>query len=166
MNDETIAIVFILFVIGAFILYRKWFNRRKKIYVASDEMNGGYRLRIVEFNPRTDDAQVLLSISHPSKTLDIDHTAIEFISPKREFQTIKLEELMEEEIKINYDESHQSARLKFYKSDMLRGIRNREIKLYRFRFVWQMESGSKFKTHEMAISARYIFFKPDSGFFN
>lgn len=166
MNDETIAIIFILFVIGAFILYRKWFNRRKKIYLASDEMNGGYRLRIVEHNPRTDDAQVLLSITHSAKPIQLNDVSIEFIRPDRDFHSIRLEELIEEKISINYTENRRSARLKFYKSDMLRGIRNREIKLYRFRFVWHLSPGVKYKTHEMVISARYIFFKPDSGFFN
>ncbi len=166
MQEETIAIIFILFVIGAFILYRRWFKSREKIYTASDEVIGGYRLRIIEHNPRTNDAQVVIHIQHPMKELDIEEVFIEFISRGREFQLFSIADFFEEEIPVKYAEDQRSASIKFYKSEFLRHIRNRDIKLYRFRFVWIKHNGNKLKTHEMAISARYIFFKPDSGIFN
>lgn len=166
MNDETIAIVFILFMIGAFILYRKWHKRQKKTYMASDEVIGGFQLRVIEHNPRTNDAQVVLHLSHPTNVLQIESVAVEFIDKKRNFETFELSGFLEEDMFPKLADDKQSALVKFYKSDFLRGIRNNEIKLFRFRFVWQLMDGKKLKTHELAISARYIFFKPDSGFFN
>jgi hypothetical protein len=165
-NDETIAIVFILFIIGAFILYRKWYSSRKKVYIPSDEIIGGYRLRIVEHNPRTNDAQVVLHCSHPFKPIDLERIEVEFIDPKRNFLQYELTSFIDEDISLRRSDGDLAVSAKFYKSDFLRGVRNNEIKLYRFRFNWVLTSGSKLKTHEMAISARYIFFKPDSGFFN
>lgn len=166
MNDETIAIVFILFMIGAFILYRKWYKRQKKTYMASDEVIGGYQLRVIEHNPRTNDAQVVLHLSHPANMFQVESVAVEFIDSKRNFEAFELRALIEEDMIPKLADDKQSALVKFYKSDFLRGIRNNEIKLFRFRFVWQLMDGKKLKTHELAISARYIFFKPDSGFFN
>ncbi len=165
-NDETIAIVFILFVIGAFILYRRWYNAQKKVYVPTDEVIGGYNLRIVEHNPRTNDAQVVLHCAHPSKAIDFDRIEVEFIDPKRNFQAFELTSFIDEDISLKRSEDGLAVLAKFYKSDFLRAVRNNEIKLYRFRFNWVLKGGTKFKTHELAISARYIFFKPDSGHFN
>jgi hypothetical protein len=165
-TDETIALVFIIIVAGIFILYRRWYNRQRKIYVASDEVIGGYRLRIVEHNPRTNDAQVLLNIYHPVKKPDIDEVTVEFIDQQRNFEEIKLNELLQEDLPLKTAEDERAVGIRFFKSDFLKAIRNREIKLYRFRFVWVMSSGKKLKTHEMAISVRFIFFKPDSGRFN
>jgi hypothetical protein len=165
-TDETIALIIVAFIAAVFILYRRWYNRQRKIYVASDEVIGGYRLRIVEHNPRTNDAEVLVNIFHPSKKPHIEALAIEFIDQKRNFEVISLNDLLAEVVPLKFTEDERAAGVRFYKSDFLKAIRNHEIKLYRFRFVWLMNNGTKLKTREMAISVKYIFFKPDTGFFN
>jgi len=90
---------------------------------------------------------------------------IELIDSRREIKYIELEPLIQTQTDNRYTRSNQQANVIEYTA--LRDfIAKADFPFQSIRFVAEMKSGKKYKSHELAFNDRWHLFKIDSGKYN
>jgi len=166
MDQETILILIMSILVGGALLFRKWYLSQPRSYKVSEQWHNTYRITITEHNPRHETAVIEIGLSPSETSLSADRFLVEFISKKRELNRKTLPELGIEDVDISYNAHNKILKCKFEKRDLMRGIRQHEIKLNRFRFVVLLTNTSIFKSPEFAFSSKSMLFRPDTGKYN
>jgi hypothetical protein len=156
MSQENIVIL----VLGALALIgylvRNWYIRQPKSYTVSEQFAGNFRLSITDHNPKQDDASLKMKFKVSNSIKANAIPAVEFISKKSEFERFTFDELNLEGSYITKNEETGSWDFIFEKRDFLKIIREREIKLNRFRFVVIAEGIPLIKSHVFVFSSKFM----------
>lgn len=162
--------ILILFAIAALAipayLFRKWYLSLSKSYKVSEQYLAGKKLSITEHNPRKDTATLELKITSNQVFDQPDEVFVEFVNAKNERSRHSLHDLEIMDIETHFSPDKKSYSYIFEKRDLMRGIRNANISLYRFRFAIALDANTFMKSHIFGFSSRYMLFRPDIGKFN
>lgn len=166
MNNEIIALIATAILIGSGLLFRRWYLSLPRTYKVSEQWWGTYGLSVIEHNPRFETATIEIICESKTPMAAVDDTGAEFISKKRDFTRISLSDMGIDEVAINATADNCSVSFMFEKRDFMRGIRNKEIKFFRFRFFVKLQTGTVLKSPDFAFSSKHMLFRPDSGKYN
>ncbi|MBK9290173.1 MAG: hypothetical protein IPM52_00835 [Bacteroidetes bacterium] len=165
MTQEQFSIIFLSILIGGAIWFRRWYHAQPRHYKVSEQVSGGKLLTVTELNPRWETAAIELRL-RSREPLDAIEAFVEFIPTKGEAFKLSLQELGIDDIRLDRNETGNQFILTFEKRDLMRGIRQREIQPYRFRFVVGTEGSAPIKSHIFGFSSKYMLFRPDTGRYN
>ncbi|PKP51193.1 MAG: hypothetical protein CVT92_13390 [Bacteroidetes bacterium HGW-Bacteroidetes-1] len=166
MDKNSIVFLVLAALAGAALLFRRWYLRFPRSYIVSEQISGDKSLTVTEHNPRFETATIELSVKNLTAFSFMPETAVEFIDTKGEFTRFSLEALEITDVSNTISEDLKHFKCTFEKRDLMRGIRNREIKLNSFRFVALSGQKALIKSHVIAFSTKYMLFRPDSGKYN
>lgn len=166
MDKNSIVFLVLAALVGAVLLFRRWYLRFPRSYKVSEQLSGDKSLTVTEHNPRFETATIELSVKSMTALSAMPETAVEFIDIKGEFKRFSLEELEITDVSNTISEDRKRYSCTFEKRDLMRGIRNKEIKLNSFRFVALIGQKALIKSHIFAFSTKYMLFRPDSGKYN
>lgn len=152
-------------LIGGAIWFRQWYHSQPRTYKVSEQVSGGRLLTVTELNPRWETAAIELKLISRDP-IDGIKAWVEFVSPRSETLKLSLEELGIDEVVVSYTEDQKQCSISFEKRDLMRGIRQHEIKPHRFRFVISDNEGFICKSHIFGFSSKYMLFRPDTGRYN
>lgn len=164
-QDILILLAIAMLAIPAY-LFRKWYLSLSKSYKVSEQYLAGKKLTITEHNPRKDTATLELKITSNQVFDQPDGVFVEFINARNERLRYTLHDLEIIDIETHISPDKKSCIYIFEKRDLMRGIRNANISLYRFRFAIALDKSTFIKSHIFGFSSRYMLFRPDIGKFN
>ena len=156
MNQDTILVI--TFGLILFIAYqiRRWYLLKQKSYQVSTQIAGRMVLTISDHNPKQDNASLSLHFKRPQETEYKPEAAIEFLLKKGDFDRQSFESLGIEPTFQVVADSPDSWVLEFEKRDLLKAVREKEIKLNRFRFVVMQNSSPAIKSHVFMFSEKFM----------
>lgn len=152
-------------LIIAGVLFRKWYLAKPRVYKVSETTAAKTTLTVIEHNPRFETASIELSL-HGKGVSEKQTIGVEFLNKNGEFDRKNLAELEIDDIVSSFDAEKMLSSIAFEKRDLMRGIRQLNIQLYRFRFVVVDENKAIVKSPVFAFSSKYMLFRPDSGRYN
>ncbi|MDP3462065.1 MAG: hypothetical protein Q8S18_04675 [Bacteroidales bacterium] len=166
MDKESLAIIVMVILVAGAVLVRRWYLNLPKTYKVSESQTGEFILTVTEHNPRFETATIELLLHYKNERSNEIEVLVEFLNSKREFERFSLAELSIEDIDISHSSQNKQFSCSFEKRDLMRGIRLKEIELYRFRFVMQVNKTTIIKSPEFAFSSKSMLFRPDTGRYN
>lgn len=164
-QDILILLAIAVLAVSAY-LFRKWYLSLSKSYKVSEQYLAGKKLTITEHNPRKDTATLELKITSNKAFDEPSGVFIEFIDSKNERLKYALHELEINDVENHFSSDKKTCTYIFEKRDLMRGIRNANISLFRFRFTIALDANTLIKSHIFGFSSRYMLFRPDIGKFN
>lgn len=165
MTQEQFSILFFALLIGGALWFRHWYRSKPRTYKVSEQVSGGRLLAVTEINPRWETAAIELKMTSRDAIGNLQ-AFVEFIPARGEVLRLSLEELEIDDVIVQIGENSRQCSITFEKRDLMRGIRLREIKPYRFRFVITDQDGFVIKSHVFGFSSKYMLFRPDTGRYN
>jgi hypothetical protein len=166
MDTDLIAALVLSLLAGGGIIFRRWYLRQPRSYKVSEMLSGNKKMTVFEHNPRFETATIELLLTDKQQISERIQVAVEFIDKKNEFVRLSLDELGIDEITIKKSYNKTVFSCTFEKRDLMRGVRAKEISLFRFRFVFMVDSMPVIKSGIFAFSSKYMLFKPDTGRYN
>jgi hypothetical protein len=166
MDQQNLIILAFGFLIGLGFLFRRWYVRLPKSYQVSGQFSGGYYLSITDLNPRTDEASLKLFLSSQNGFTVTPHVAVELIKKSGEFERLSFQELGIEENFVPVQGKEKALEFIFEKRDFLHPIRDRGLKLGRFRFAVIAGEKVLIKTYVFQISQKFMLIIVERGKYN
>lgn len=165
MDQQSLMLLTGILLVAAGVLFRRWYLSKPRLYEVAETSAGKLLLKVTERNPRFETASIELKISGKDVT-DALLAGIEFIDKKGGFERKSLAELEIDDIQMVYEAENKYLTIEFEKRDLMRGIRQLNIQLHRFRFVINLHDKPLIKSPVFAFSSKYMLFRPDSGRYN
>jgi hypothetical protein len=165
MTEEQISILFLAFVAGGALWFRHWYRSQPRTYKVSEQISGGRMLTVFELNPRWETASIELKISSREPMGKIE-AYVEFIPARGQAKRLSIGELGIDDVTEWYSDDSKQCSIRFEKRDLMRGIRQHEIKPDRFRFAAGDGETFLIKSHLFGFSSKYMLFRPDTGRYN
>lgn len=163
MSQDTILIIVAGILLGAGILFRRWYLSLAKTYKVSEQYSAGRKLTVTEIDARHENAQIELNIQATQAIAESPQVFVEFISKKKEIQKFGTTELEINSISGEFLNDNKECTIRFLKKELYLAIRRHEIDLFRFRFVVDFGNNQLIKSHIFAISSRNMLYRPEIG---
>ena len=166
MDQQNLLFLAFGVLIGLGFLFRRWYLRQPKSYQVSGQFSGEYFLSVTDLNPRTDEASLKLHLTaqHPFESLP--YMAIELIKKTGEFDRITFQELGIQDSLAPLFGKEKELEITFEKRDLLHPIRDRELKLGRFRLTVLDNNKVLIKTPVFMLSQKFMLIPVERGKFN
>ena len=166
MDQQNLLFLAFGVLIGLGFLFRRWYLRQPKSYQVSGQFSGEYFLSVTDLNPRTDEASLKLHLTaqHPFESLP--YMAIELIKKTGEFDRITFQELGIQDSLAPLFGKEKELEITFEKRDLLHPIRDRELKLGRFRLTVMDNDKVLIKTPVFMLSQKFMLIPVERGKFN
>ncbi len=166
MDQQNLLFLAFGVLIGLGFLFRRWYVRQPKSYQVSEQFSGGYFLSVTDLNPRSNEASLKLRLTtqHPFESPPC--LAVELIKKTGEFDRITFQELGIEDHFVPIFGKDKELEITFEKRDMLHPIRDRELKLNRFRLTVMENSKVLIKTPVFMLSQKFMLIPVERGKFN
>lgn len=156
MDQQNIIILAFGFLIGLGFLFRRWYVRLPKSYKVSEQISGAYSLSITDLNPRTDEASLKLFLTAHHGFEAAPHVAVELIKKDSEFERFTFQELGVEESFVPVQGKENALEFTFEKRDFLHPIRDRGLKVGRFRFTIIAGEKVLIKSYVFQLSQKFM----------
>jgi len=164
MEDIITYIIVFGLIIGGVSIWQ-FRNAKARPYLLSMQNFPGFRLglSIEKFDGKT--KEFIIKTTFDSQ-LEPKLLWLEMINNKRETNTILLDNnlTVRENIEPQGEKILKTYKLSF--SDLTKLLNNSQFNFSTFRIVVGIDSGQKFKSHELALNKRWTIYRPDSGKYN
>ncbi len=164
MEDIITYIIVFGLIIGGVSIWQ-FRNAKARPYLLSRQNFPGFNLSlsIEKFDGKT--KEFIIKTIFDSQ-LEPKNLWLEMINAKRETNAIQLSNTL---TVVNANNSNGNKTLKTYTlpfNDLTKLLSNSQFNYNTFRVVVGVDSGRKFKSHELALNKRWTIYRPDSGKYN
>ena len=163
MSQDSIAFIALAILGITAFAFRKWYLNRPKSYVVSKQLSAGRQFIIMEHNPRFETAAIGMIVKSNNELKQAPEAFVEFLNKSNKTIRMSIKELSIHDIETKTSPDNKNFELRFEKRDLMRGIRNADIQLYRFRFVVKLDRSTLIKSHIFEFSRKYMLLRPDIG---
>jgi hypothetical protein len=166
MDQQNLLFLAFGVLIGLGFLFRRWYLRQPKSYQVSGQFSGEYFLSVTDLNPRTDEASLKLHLTAQHTFESLPYLAVELIKKTGEFDRITFQELGIQDSFAPLFGKEKELEITFEKRDLLHPIRDRELKLGRFRLTVLDNNKVLIKTPVFMLSQKFMLIPVERGKFN
>jgi len=167
MTADQIGILILVLLFSVGYAFRSWYKKQARSYNISNSVVNGFTLSIFDHNPRSEGATLELKCVAPEGgNLGGSSFGIEIIKKKRELYKIPFTNHPEMNFAVKLADDNKMIQGIIEKKSLLDIIRKEEIKLNRFRFYVELNTGSFIKSPEFTFSSRFLIYKVDTGKYN